>query len=189
MDQDDDDDAPPQERLEDQASAAAQSSFLGTSSNSSYGNSFRSDSNATQNILPGRTALSTPSGGALQRTSPSLGATCTNGFDASASQSAGDDASSEKNSALGLAQRTVLVHGYPTWMEKAVLELFASIGGVELIEAIDLTGSGSAQDQATARPSSPALSCCTRIRYGESFQALHALRRNGEVVAVLAWSV
>ncbi len=68
-------------------------------------------------------------------------------------------------------------------MEKAVLELFASIGGVEIIEAIDLTGSGSAQEQANSQPSSPQLSCCTRVRYSESFQALHALRRNGEVVA------
>ncbi|CBQ70033.1 conserved hypothetical protein [Sporisorium reilianum SRZ2] len=175
MDQDDDDDAPPQERLEDEASAAAQSSLLGTSSGTSYTNNFRSsansaDSASAQSLLPGRSALS--------RTSPSLGATPAN--DALSSSSA---TSTEKNTALGSAQRTVLVYGYPTWMEKAVLELFASVGGVELIEAIDLTGSGSAQEQATAQPSSPPLSCCTRIRYAESFQALHALRRNGEVVA------
>uniref|UniRef100_V5EPT7 RRM Nup35-type domain-containing protein n=1 Tax=Kalmanozyma brasiliensis (strain GHG001) TaxID=1365824 RepID=V5EPT7_KALBG len=182
MDQDDDDDAPPQERLEDEASAAAQSSFLGTSSGSSYANNFRSDSAPAQNILPGRSALSTPSNSTLQRTSPSLAPTSANGFE-SASPSGREDASSERNSALGLAQRTVLVYGHPAWMEKAVLELFASIGGVELIEAIDLTGSGSAQEQATTQPSSPQLSCCTRIRYAESFQALHALRRNGEVVA------
>ncbi|CDU25379.1 uncharacterized protein SPSC_05213 [Sporisorium scitamineum] len=184
MDQDDDDDAPPQERLEDEASAAAQSSFLGTSSGTSYTNNFRSsvsaDSASAQSLLPGRSALSTPSSHALQRTSPSLGATSSN--DASSS-SARDTASAEKNTALGSAQRTVLVYGYPTWMEKAVLELFASVGGVELIEAIDLTGSGSAQEQATAQPSSPPLACCTRVRYAESFQALHALRRNGEVVA------
>ncbi|SJX65682.1 uncharacterized protein SRS1_16306 [Sporisorium reilianum f. sp. reilianum] len=175
MDQDDDDDAPPQERLEDEASAAAQSSLLGTSSGTSYTNNFRSsansaDSASAQSLLPGRSALS--------RTSPSLGATSAN--DVSSSSAA---TSAEKNTALGSAQRTVLVYGYPTWMEKAVLELFASVGGVEIIEAIDLTGSGSAQEQATAQPSSPPLSCCTRIRYAESFQALHALRRNGEVVA------
>ncbi|TKY87918.1 hypothetical protein EX895_003014 [Sporisorium graminicola] len=185
MDQDDDDDAPPQERLEDEASAAVQSSFLGTSSGTSYTNNLRSsangaDSASAQSLLPGRSALSTASSHALQRTSPGLGAASVN--DASSSSARGD-ASAEKNTALGSAQRTVLVYGYPTWMEKAVLELFAGVGGVELIEAIDLTGSGSAQEQATAQPSSPPLSCCTRIRYAESFQALHALRRNGEVVA------
>ncbi|SPO29324.1 uncharacterized protein UTRI_06273 [Ustilago trichophora] len=185
--EEDDDDAPPQERLEDQASAAAQSSFLGPSSGSSnvYSNSFRasagSDAASTHQLLPGRSALSTPSS-ALPRTSPSLGASSGSAVDG-ASPSARGDGSAEKNSPLGSAQRTVLVYGYPTWMEKAVLELFASIGGVELIEAIDLTGSGSAQEQAAAQPSSPPLSCCTRIRYAESFQALHALRRNGEVVA------
>ena len=186
MDEEDDDDAPPQELLEDEASAAAQSSFLGPSSGSTYSNNFRSsagsDSASAQKLLPGRSALSTPSSNALQRTSPGLGATSSSGVDVTSSSARGD-ASAEKNSALGSAQRTVLVYGYPTWMEKAVLELFASIGGVELIEAIDLTGSGSAQEQATAQPNSPQLSCCTRIRYTESFQALHALRRNGEVVA------
>lgn len=177
--EDDDDDAPPQERLEDEASAAAHSSFLGAP------NSFRSpagESVLAQRLLPGRSALSTPSAGAVPRTSPSLGAASAGATDVAAS-SARNDGTTDKNSALGSAQRTVLVYGYPTWMEKAVLELFASIGGVEFIEAIDLTGSGSAQEQASSQPNSPPLSCCTRIRYAESFQALHALRRNGEVVA------
>ncbi|SPO29967.1 uncharacterized protein UTRI_06273_B [Ustilago trichophora] len=187
MDEEDDDDAPPQERLEDEAPAAAQSSFLAPSSGSSnvYSNNFRAsagnDAVSTQQLLPGRTALSTPSS-ALPRMSPSLGTSSGSAADG-ASPYARGDSSADKNSPLGSAQRTILVYGYPTWMEKAVLELFASIGGVELIEAIDLTGSGSAQEQAAAQPSSPPLSCCTRIRYAESFQALHALRRNGEVVA------
>ncbi|KAJ9478508.1 RRM Nup35-type domain-containing protein [Pseudozyma hubeiensis] len=180
IDQDDDEDAPPQERLEDEASAAAQSSFLGPSSGSSFANNFRNspnpDSSSAQSLGPGRSGLSTPSAHTLQQASPLQGL-------ASSNDGASSSASAEKTTALGMAQRTVLLYGYPTWMEKVVLELFASIGGVEVIEAIDLTGSGSAQEQATAQPSSPSLSCCTRLRYSESFQALHALRRNGEVVA------
>ncbi len=188
MDEEDDDDAPPQERLEDETSTAAHSSLLGTSSTSSgmYSANYRSpaaaDATSPQKLLPTRNTLSASSATALQRTSPSLTPAATASSEGYASTPTGD-ASAEKNSTLGLAQRTVLVFGYPTWMEKAVLELFASIGGVELMEAIDLTGSGSAQEQASAQPSAPALSCCTRIRYAESFQALHALRRNGEVVA------
>ncbi|SPC61931.1 uncharacterized protein UHOD_08063 [Ustilago sp. UG-2017b] len=179
--EDNDDDAPPQERLEDEASAAAHSSFLGAP-NSFLSPAGAESASAQQQLLPGRSALSTPSAGAVPRTSPSLGAVSGSATDAAASSARGDG-STDKNSALASAQRTVLVYGYPTWMEKAVLELFASIGGVEFIEAIDLTGSGSAQEQATSQPNSPPLSCCTRIRYAESFQALHALRRNGEVVA------
>ncbi|SNX87351.1 uncharacterized protein MEPE_06061 [Melanopsichium pennsylvanicum] len=186
MEEEEDDDAPPQERLEDETPAAIPSTFLGSSSGSAnvYGNSFRSstgaDSTDAQRLASGRTALSTPSNG-MQRLSSSTGASSTS--TEASSVSARGDASSEKNSLLGSAQRTVLVYGYPTWMEKIILEVFATIGGVELIEAIDLTGSGSAQEQAANQPSSPQLSCCTRIRYIESFQALHALRRNGEVVA------
>lgn len=180
MDQDDDEDAPPNQRLEDQASAAAKSSFLGISSEGSFTNNLRSpyntDSSSAQ-LLPGRSTLTTPSStAAFSRTSPSV-------TTVSATDGVLSPDSAESDTALGLAQRTVLVYGYPTWMEKAVLELFASIGGVELVEAIDLTGSGSAQEQAADQPSAPPLSCCTRLRYTEAFQALHALRRSGEIVA------
>lgn len=157
MEEDDDDDAPPQERLEDQAPASSTSVF------SVSRNSTRELS--VPNSLPSRANSS----------EPALGS--------SPSKSGQSDNTSERASALDLAHRTVLVYGYPPWMEKAVLELFAAAGAIEVIEAIDVTGSGSAQDQAAANANGPLLPCCTRVRYAEAFQALQALRRNGEVVA------
>ncbi|KAI3477573.1 hypothetical protein L1887_60613 [Cichorium endivia] len=101
---------------------------LGTSSTSSgmYSANYRSpaaaDATSPQKLLPTRNNLSASSATALQRTSPSLTPAATSSSEGYASTPTGD-ASAEKNSTLGLAQRTVLVFGYPTWMEKAVLEL------------------------------------------------------------------
>ncbi|KAN0063755.1 hypothetical protein ACQY0O_003805 [Thecaphora frezii] len=176
---DDDDDAPPQEALDDAKPSSPGSAIYGNSSFAAFGASL----NRSNTIDSG--LRSSGNGGGGGGASGSLGGAGGAGGAVVSSASSGGTGGqlTGRAAAVDRAQRTVLIYGYPHWMEKAVLELFAAIGGVELIEAIDITGSGSAQDQAQTQPAGPFLPCCTRLVYEAGFQALHALRRNGEIVA------
>lgn len=71
-----------------------------------------------------------------------------------------------------MAQRTVLVYGFPAYLRQVVVEQFGAMGPIERIEDVNMShGTVST----VPRP--------VRITYAKPFQALHAVRRSGELVA------
>ncbi|PWN50911.1 hypothetical protein IE53DRAFT_74566 [Violaceomyces palustris] len=79
-------------------------------------------------------------------------------------------------------------------MEKPVLDLFTSIGGLEGAEAVDLGGGRSLstgvapqglqqQQQEHQHQQPPEAPCIARLTYSAPYQALRAIRRNGEIVS------
>lgn len=156
----DDDDAPPAETL-----AEADSGRNEYGPSTSFGDS-------GNNLM----AISPPS---AQSTAGARG-----GISPGAGQHAPSSSSSLKQDRGGEGSNpslcTLLVYGFPSSLNSTVLNHFGNIG--EIVSHSSLAPAGDASSS-----SGQILSECLRIMYAEPWHALRALRRNGELVAGVAY--
>ncbi|PKI84730.1 hypothetical protein MVES1_000893 [Malassezia vespertilionis] len=122
-------------------------------------------------------------GDLTEQTIPSFATTL-----ASASPNVTAQPSKSKSSAptddVPLAQRAVLVYGFPANLTSRIIDMFTTIGGLEKAEEVHLGGSSSreASDarKAGGTGTQPSI---VRLTYRAPYLAMHAVRRSGEAIA------
>lgn len=83
-----------------------------------------------------------------------------------------------------IAQRVVLVFGFPGYLYTRVVDHFAAIGGLQKSEEVPLDHAQSDLLATTdGKPPKGALPSIARLTYSAPYQALMAVRRSGQLVA------
>lgn len=85
---------------------------------------------------------------------------------------------------VALAQRVVLVYGFPGYLYTRIVEQFAAIGGLHHAEEVPLDHGKTALETTDGKPPPPgATPTVARLTYNAPYQALLAVRRGGELFA------